>query len=241
MKCSPRSIISRASALTLLSLLACAASAASLPESAPPLQDVLERAILTRLGGHVRVTLGDVRVVSPWLRGDVRVARLEPGRRLGGVMRFLLFDSEEAAARFRAVGVADAEVHVSAPHLRTTTAIARGTVLDAADVEHTDDDVGRLALEAWPPLADVVGSEARRDLQAGEVLIAPLVIEPRLVKAGAEVDLVVHLAGVEVRSRAVAAQAGRRGETIRVVNADSGRAVRGVIVGANVVEVTHGR
>ena len=61
----------------------------------------------------------------------------------------------------------------------------------------------------------------------------------QLVKSGDEVQTVVRIGALEARGSAIAAQSGTLGEEIRVVNADSKRALKARVTGEGEVEVIH--
>jgi flagella basal body P-ring formation protein FlgA len=93
-----------------------------------------------------------------------------------------------------------------------------------------------VALVRLPAPAEVIGLSARRAIAPGEPL-TPLVLEvPPLVRAGEEVTVLARVGAVEIRSAAVAASSGHRGDTIRVTPRN-GRPVRARITGPAHVEV----
>lgn len=77
----------------------------------------------------------------------------------------------------------------------------------------------------------------RRTLPEGAVVAGRDVAPLPLVASGETVRVRVALAGLEVEASAVASQTGDFGEVIRVVNPDSGRALRARVVGRREVEV----
>ena len=67
-----------------------------------------------------------------------------------------------------------------------------------------------------------------------------MIVPAPLVRSGEAVTITVRAGGLQVQTRGVAAQAGRLGDVIRVVNADSGRRVSARVVGPAAVEVQYG-
>ena len=194
----------------------------------------IEEAVRQRLGADavVRVSALYVRLTPPVI-GARLVAMPEPGARLGRPMRFAL-----RWIGARGLGEAGCIVRVEAPHQRTRRPLPRGHVISEADVEQGAGEIGDVPLRALP--ADVRGARTRRDLAAGTVLSAAMVVVPPLVKGGDPVVAVVRLPGMEARGRAVASQSGELGEVIRVVNPESGRSLRARVTARGEVEVIHG-
>ena len=84
----------------------------------------------------------------------------------------------------------------------------------------------------------ILGKRARAHYQAGSVVFEEMFDEPMDVGRGDVVDLtVVSGPGVMIRSRAVASQAGRRGDVIRIEVQNSKKPLQAVIVGNKTVEV----
>ncbi|MGL4395222.1 MAG: flagellar basal body P-ring formation chaperone FlgA [Hyphomicrobium sp.] len=84
---------------------------------------------------------------------------------------------------------------------------------------------------------DVVGKVARRVILPGQPILLMALKDMELVTAGQSVTLMYAADGVEITGRAVALQAGKKGETISVRNIDSGVAVRAVVAAEGFVTV----
>lgn len=106
-----------------------------------------------------------------------------------------------------------------------------------ADIEMVIDEVGRVPLKPVPRV--IPGMRALRDIRGGDMLVARMFTALALVKAGDEVVTRASVGGVEVTGRAIAAQNGQFGRIIRVVNPDSGKRLRGRVIGEREVEVFH--
>ena len=83
---------------------------------------------------------------------------------------------------------------------------------------------------ALPTLDDVVGATARKPLPEGAVVTRAALLARPLVSTGDEVVTVARIGALEVRGRAIAAQAGSLGETVVVVNPDSRKRLQGRVV-----------
>lgn len=197
----------------------------------------VEAHIEARLGGDADaiVTLERWPAVASPGPGEPRIAgiSIDPAARVGQALRAMV-RLEWPGGRTRFVP-AHCDVRVIATHWRTTRALARAAVVAESDVERVTGDVGRVALAPLPE--DVVGGRMRRTLPEGVVVAGRDVAPLPLVASGEMVRVRVARAGLEVEASAVASQTGDFGEVIRVVNPDSGRALRARVVGRREVEV----
>lgn len=238
MRCLPRSTTSPASGvsvagLLLLSLWSPHVQAADDPSVA----EAIVRSVQQRMGAGVDVEVSGLRVFGSIEEVSAVRAVPEPGSRVGGRMRFALCE-QRSGSRPVALGRAEASVTVRALHPRATRDIARGTVVTEDDMEMVIDSVGRVPLKALSPV--MPGMKTLRHIRQGDVLHARMFTGMALVKAGDEVVTRVSVDGVEATGRAIAAQHGQLGRVIRVVNPDSGKRLRGRVVGEREIEVLHG-
>jgi flagella basal body P-ring formation protein FlgA len=195
--------------------------------------DAIVAAVRARMGGDVRVAIASLQVRQA--RAATQLAAIpDAGSRVGGPMRLLLVDASGAGAGQR-IGSADAVVSVEAAHVVARNPVARRQRFEAGAVGEVIGDVGRVPLQRWPRLADVVGSAAKRDVRAGDPIAFAHIVRPALVERGDEVATIARVGAVEVRSRARAAEAGALGEPVRVVV--NRRTLRARVVGEREVEV----
>jgi flagella basal body P-ring formation protein FlgA len=208
----------------------------------PLVRDAIVAAVKARMGKDAAVTVGDMRVRGLDTIDGMAIARMvavpDAGSRVGGFVRFLLF---EDAKHERRAGSVDAEVHVTAPHLRARRALAHRTTLDPADFERVTADVGRMPIEALPDERVLAGARVSRPIAEGRAILASMVASTQLVKSGDEVQTVVRIGALEARGSAVAAQSGALGDEIRVVNVESKRALKARVTGEGEVQVIHER
>lgn len=244
MRCSRRSTTWRAeAAAALAAVLSGTLSVAAQPSPVAAAHAGAEAAIVSavrsRMGADALVEVRDLTVRGLDRAGEAGflVAVLPPGARLGDRMRVAL---RAVRGRGRAVRVGEAEcvIRVRVPHLRPTRAIARGSTLQEGDVATGLGDVGRMRIRPLP--REATGSQVLRDLAPGEPIAATDLLRPPAVRTGDRVMVVLRTGTLIVRAEAVAAENGRIGEDIRVVNPASGRALRGRLVGPRQVEVSHG-
>ena len=219
-----------------------AAAAAGNGGGDPLVRDAIVAAVKARMGSAAAVTIGEMRVRGLDTIDGIAVTRMvavpDVGARVGGFVRFLLY---EDAKQERRAGSVDADVHVSAPHLRARRALAHRAMLDANDLERVTADVGRMPLEALPDERLLAGARVSRPIAEGRPILASMVVGTQLVKSGDEVQTVVRIGALEARGAAVAAQGGALGDEIRVVNVESKRALRARVTGEGEVEVIHER
>lgn len=243
MKCFRRSTTWRGSAAAALAaalwLLAQAAVAQDAPARDTAVRAAIRGAVLSRIGVD-----GEVRIEGLLLRArdgaddaGQLVATPEPGARLGRPSRFSLSLKGTAGQPSTALGYATATVFVTATCARAARPIAAGAVLGDADIVEGMGDAGEAPLQRLPSAGELVGGRARRALQEGELLLPALVSAPRLVQSGDPVTIRLRADGVEVETRGIATQSGGPGDTIRVVNAGSRRALTARVVGPGEVEV----
>ncbi|MHC4945806.1 MAG: flagellar basal body P-ring formation chaperone FlgA, partial [Planctomycetota bacterium] len=77
----------------------------------------------------------------------------------------------------------------------------------------------------------------RRKVASGSVIRIESGYLPDLVERGSAVKITVRKGGLSIRSRGVARQAGALGDTVEIMNPDSGRTFRSVVTGLNEVVV----
>jgi flagella basal body P-ring formation protein FlgA len=193
---------------------------------------VIERAILERVGARAEVV---VRTVDPAPDGLFREARPDPAAVLGKPIRFTLIPERGASVPVVAT------VDVVADHATTRHGIARGHTIVAADLEPVRGPLRGLPLRATPTAAMLAGARALRPIAAGAVVLPSFVAMRRAVEAGDRVTVVAVSGDVEVSATFVAADGGAIGATIRVLNPDTRRLIRGRVVGDGLVEVMYGR
>lgn len=119
------------------------------------------------------------------------------------------------------------------------TPLARGTRLSPALFETKEATTsGPLAAHAVSDPVSVIDMELVRDLRAGETVRASDLRPALMVRKGDLVTLTTAPAsGLVIRAKVEALQDGRRGESIKIKNRESGRIMSGIVNGINSVEV----
>lgn len=238
MRCSLRS--TRLFASTVLALLL--ATAPVFSGAAPPaaVADAITRAVQLRMGADVLVVVAALDGLRLTGAPTALLAVPEPASQLGGPVRFVLSDATPGRAPAR-IGEAVARLDVSVSAVHATRPIARGEALTAADVKLVTTRLGRHPLRPVLALDEALEGRAARDISADVVLTRADVVPAPLVHAGDVVRAHANVGGVEVTGEMVAAESGRRDDTIRVFNQETRHAVRARIVARGEVEVVHVR
>jgi len=125
----------------------------------------------------------------------------------------------------------------SEPILILRHAVARESVLTAADVTVVSRRVTGLGTAYLSSSAELNGRSARRTLAAGTALTLDMLTPDLIVHRGQEVTLVVQAAGIEVRAMGHALEDASAGARIHVANASSRKIVEGVVESADTVRV----
>jgi flagella basal body P-ring formation protein FlgA len=223
----------------LLLIVSAGARPAAVPAGPPdlaPVRVAVVEAVRARVGEQAEVQVADLVVRTKPGAGGRLVATPEPDARLTRPIRFSLAE-RHADQTSTTIGYAVATVRVAIEHARIVRALARGTLISPDDLAVGCAELGALPLRRLPAPADLVGGRAARDLAADEVVTRSMVLAEPLVHSGDQVMVRSTVGPVQVEGRAVAAQNGFRGETIRVVNPDSRKAIRARVVGPGEVEV----
>lgn len=227
--------------MTLMMAVTAVAGPRAQESIAPELTSALQRAVRDRLDSRAEVRVSDVRVQWTGTRPDGALrAKLEPNQRLGRPLRFLVYE-EAPGANHRARAAAQATVRVRMPVVRVSRAVPRGAIIAGSDVVEVWDEPAARVGSRLPLLSQVVGAQATRDLAVGAIVTAPTVRRLPIVRPGDELVARASVGGIEVTGKAIARQAGRLGQVIRVVNPDSGRRLHARVIGPREVEVEHVR
>jgi flagella basal body P-ring formation protein FlgA len=111
-----------------------------------------------------------------------------------------------------------------------------GTVIRSSDLTWAEIRSGDPSAYVDDP-ARLLGHVLKRAVPQGVPVRAALAQLPTVVERGDRIDVVWGGPGLDISLVATAMQSGAMGDEIRVMNGDSRRVIRGVVVGANRVEV----
>ena len=115
--------------------------------------------------------------------------------------------------------------------------IPQGTILDPAMFEMVWLPQARLHGDTVREMEALVGLEARRRLAAGRPVVRAEVVEARLVRRGERVTAVYSVPGLEVTGLLIALDDGTVGAMVRLMNPDSRRSLKGIVIGPRRVRV----
>jgi flagella basal body P-ring formation protein FlgA len=199
----------------------------------------IEAAVRQRIGMEASITVEDVSLRLDGPSAGL-VAVPVPEARIGQPSRFLL-ERRGARTRGERVGEATATVRAVASVVRTSAPIRRGEFLPANRIRVEAVDLDGRPLRPLPGLGECRDARTRRDLPAGAVVTrADIVTEP-LVRSGETVETRVRIGDVTVAGPMIAAETGRKGDVIRVLNERTRRSVRAEVTGIREVEVVDAR
>ena len=224
--------------MLVASLLLQLAVAPAAPDTAP-VEAAIVAAVRARMGDDADVQVDDLQVPERFTGVPVQ-ARLDPGARLGGIVRVNLARVAAGSAAPPAyTGSARAVLRVTVPHLHARRAIARGEDLTAANVVVVEHALEAGAIEPRPGAALIGTSRAGRALAGDSCLTRASLVTRPAVQAGQEVEAIARVGGVEAVARLVAADRGDIGAIVRVVNPEGRRSLKARVVAAGIVEVIH--
>lgn len=117
--------------------------------------------------------------------------------------------------------------------------VVRGHTLSVDDVALAETDTATLHRAYFTAVDEVIGLRSTRAIPGGSTLHAGMLRRAKLVRRGAQVEIVALTDGLSVRMRGKALADGGRGDRIRVKNLNSGRVITGTVTGAGRIEVLH--
>jgi len=115
--------------------------------------------------------------------------------------------------------------------------VARGSVLQHADLNLERQDLTRLSQGYYLHPESLVGQVAQRRISRGRALRPRLVKVPPAVARGSRVSIVARIGGIEARMPGRALADGGRGDRIRIENLNTERELEARVVSAGVVRV----
>ncbi|MGI9343805.1 MAG: flagellar basal body P-ring formation chaperone FlgA [Gammaproteobacteria bacterium] len=192
------------------------------------------RAELTQNGARVTVEADEIDARLRLAHCDSPLAvKIPPARR----------GNTRVTAEVRCAGSNPWKVHVPArvvvyqQVVVAARSMARGSVLAAGDIELAEQDTSSLPAGFLLQTEHAIGTQLRRDINAGKPLSPAMLETPALVKRGQQVTLEAGSGGMVVRMAGVAKADGIKGQVIPVENTRSRRVVHGVVRTGRTVEV----
>jgi flagella basal body P-ring formation protein FlgA len=205
------------------------------------IEDCVVRALATQfaLGTPADVAVNFDRAlrplhVEPNAKGELQVARISYDAYSGRFQATLEIPTGPSTrAPLRLSGRATVTVEV----VTVAQTVERGAVLKNADVVMARFPRGRISRDVITDSARAIGLAARTALQPGRPLHATQLMKPELIKRNEQVSLVYEVPGISLSVRGKAVEGGAEGDTISVLNEQSKRTLRGIVVGPGRVVV----
>jgi flagella basal body P-ring formation protein FlgA len=211
-----------------------AAQAPGVPDQGALRQAVVE-AVVARVGVGADVDVRITSATSPAWHGDLTSVAIDPAARLGAPLFVTFLAGPGATLRV------SADVHVVADYVRASHSLLAGQTLTAGDVTPVRDVVPPMPLRHLPTAGEVIGAKAIRRMAAGDIIQTGFVQTPPVITIGDPVTAIARIGDLEVAARFIAADSGRIGDLIRIVNPDTKRSLRARIIKAGTVEVFNER
>ena len=139
--------------------------------------------------------------------------------------RFTAIATGEDGRSTRVTGTARVVVSVPVPARR----VGRGETLSEADLTDSEMPAAIIGPEVLTDLADIIGKEARRPLLSGRPVPSASLIEPRAVRKGEKVLISFTDGGLNLSAPGKAMEDGAIGDMVRVINANSNKAITVVV------------
>jgi len=92
----------------------------------------------------------------------------------------------------------------------------------------------------WKDTNELVGTVLTRPLRAGQVIHAPYIKRPRLLKRGDQVAIIAYHGGLKVKASGKIMRSAGLGERIQVQNISSKKVLQAIVLDADTVRVVSG-
>jgi flagella basal body P-ring formation protein FlgA len=231
-----------AGALVMATLPVAAQAPAPVSGSAAPVvgtpeavRQAIATAVLARVGAGAEVGVELTSAIAPTWHGDLTSVAIDPAARLGAPIFATFLAGPSASLRVSAT------VRIVADYVRASHALPAGQLIAAGDITPVRDVVPAMPLRHLPTAGEVIGAKTIRRMAAGDILQAGFVLTAPVVTMGEPVTAIARIGDLEVAARFIAADNGRIGDLIRIVNPDTKRSLRARVVKAGTVEVFNER
>jgi flagella basal body P-ring formation protein FlgA len=131
-----------------------------------------------------------------------------------------------------------ARIDVFGPVLVARQPLARGTRIEADDLELVERNLSNLPYGYYTDVHPVTGQLAKRTIGKATVITSPMLQEPNLVKRGQRVTVVAESGPLKIRTSGKALNDGKSGDLIRIRTEGSQRIIDGIVTATGVIKVT---
>lgn len=198
-------------------------------------QDFLQTFVGSHHAGRSKIRLG---TLDPRLKLKACPVALEASLPQGG----RVLGNTTVAVRCPADGgwsiYVTARIDVYGPVLVAKQPLARGSRLEAGQLERVERNLADLPYGYYADAGAVAGMVTKRTIATATVITPSMLQQPRLVKRGQRVSVVAESGPLKIRASGKALGDGRSGDLVRVRTDGSQRVVDGVVVSEGVVKVT---
>ena len=113
----------------------------------------------------------------------------------------------------------------------SATNIVRGQVITGDMVERTLRPRKQIGAQTLSTLDEAIGLEATRTIRAGTTISLSDLTAADLVRKGEKVTLTVERGALTITVDTIAIENGKMGEQVELTNAESGKVIRGIVIG----------
>ncbi|MGI9570976.1 MAG: flagellar basal body P-ring formation chaperone FlgA [Desulfobulbia bacterium] len=163
--------------------------------------------------------------------------QIEPPDRMRSLSTMPLAIIFDVDGMFQKTIRANVKIEALAPVVMTAKPIGRLKPITEEDLKVEEADLANLPSGVITDIDEIIGTRARRNIQAGEYLRPDLIEMPPLVKRGDMVVIVAEAEGLKVTAIGEVKSAGRAGERVKVVNLDSNKRLSALVVDNKTVKV----
>lgn len=200
--------------------------------------ETLRRYVLERSAWRPEQVEVSLRSLTPVTlpEGQTEVQVLKPNRGITpGLHRFLV--SAQVNGREEARFWVDSTIRVFTEVVVTSQPLASYESVSLDKVRLERHDLGETPMQPLTSLEELEGKQTTRPVEVNQVVTAPMVTLPRVIRRGSAVALLYESAGLRVETPGRAVEPGRVGDRIRVENPASGKVLEGQILDDRTVRV----
>ena len=123
------------------------------------------------------------------------------------------------------------DIEIAERVLIAKTTIVNGQVITENLVESKLEAITSYGPQALTKVEEIIGLEATRTIRAGQRLNASDFVAADLVRKNETVRLVIKRGALEITVETIAMENGKIGEQVLLKNPDSGKEIRGIVIG----------
>ena len=123
------------------------------------------------------------------------------------------------------------DIEIAERVLIAKTTIVNGQVITENMVESKLEAITSYGPQALTRVEEIIGLEATRTIRAGQRLNASDFVAADLVRKNETVRLIIKRGALEITVETIAMENGKIGEQVVLKNPDSGKEIKGIVVG----------